>query len=415
MTRRTFVSPVPCPGPVAAAFLILAALSASAEDWPYFRGPNQSGSTTEDGWQTWFPDSGPRIAWNRNVGIGCSSVVVSGDRALTMGNRDDKDVVSCLNVDDGKVIWEFEYDNPFEKRMHDGGSASTPTIDGDFVYTLSYNGHVHCLKLSDGRPVWKRNLVRHFEGELPRWKYAGSPFIAGDLVILDAGGEGNSVLALNKHTGEKVWGSGSDASTYASTVAFSQDGRDAIVLFRAEAIVAYDRAIGDELWRIPWKSKYDVNASTPTVIGNEFYFSSGYGTGRTAKYRLGANGPEQVWLNEELKTKMSSCVVHNGAVFGITEVKARLLCLDQDSGEIQWEARDFTQYGSLIVAGDHIIALTEKGELVFVEANPRAFRELARAQVVEGKCWVTPSMANGRIYCKNNVGDLVVVDVRPDS
>lgn len=415
MARSFHLSPFQVLGLSTAAILAAAVSPAGAADWPYFRGPNQSGTTPESGWQTAWDGGGPTVAWKKNVGIGTAGVVVSGDRAVTIGNRNGQDVVSCFNVDDGALIWDFAYENPFEERNHEGGSASTPTIDGNLVYTLSYNGHVHCLNLSNGSLVWKHNLLREFDGEPPRWKYAGSPFIAGNVVILDSGSKGSSVLALDRRTGEKVWGSGSDGSTYASPVSFVQDGKPAVVLFRAEAIAAYDLATGDELWRIPWKNKYDVNASTPTVIGDEFYFSSGYDTGRTAKYKLGANGPKQVWLNDELKTKTSSCVVYNGAVFGITEAKERLLCLDQDSGKILWEARGFTQYGSLIVAGDHIIALTESGELVIVEANPNAFRELARAKVIDGRTWVAPSLADGRIYCRNNKGDLVVLDVRPDS
>ena len=37
---------------------------------------------------------------------------------------------------------------------------------------------------------------------------------------------------------------------------------------------------------------------------------------------------------------------------------------------------------------------------------------LARAQVLGGKCWTTPVLAHGRIYCRNAKGTVVCLDVR---
>ena len=45
-------------------------------------------------------------------------------------------------------------------------------------------------------------------------------------------------------------------------------------------------------------------------------------------------------------------------------------------------------------------------------ATPASFKPTARAQVLGGKCWTAPVLANGRIYCRNGRGDVVCVDVR---
>lgn len=393
------------------ATLILA-LSSHADDWPFFRGPNRDGISAETGWKTAWPEAGPSIAWEAEAGVGCASIVTTGDRVVTMGNREDEDNVTCFHADDGRVLWTHTYACEFEKRMFEGGTAATPTIHDDKVYTVAYDGQVHCLDLESGEPVWTTHLVHDHDGRPPRWKYASSPLVIGPLVILDTGADGGSTLALDKDSGEKKWATGKDEAGYATPMPYRLDGDPAVAVFKAEHMVGYDLKGGRELWRIPWETDYNVNASTPTWIDDSFVISSGYKTGRTARYRFPSNKPTEMWKNEELKTKMSSVVVFKDHVYGITEKKARLMCLRLSDGSVAWETRGFTQYGTLLIAGDHIIALTEDGELVVVEADGSAFTEVARASVLDGRCWVNPILANGRIYAKNNDGHLVCLDVR---
>ena len=39
-------------------------------------------------------------------------------------------------------------------------------------------------------------------------------------------------------------------------------------------------------------------------------------------------------------------------------------------------------------------------------------KELARVKVMGGTCWTTPSFADGRIYCRNDQGSVVCLDVK---
>ncbi len=390
----------------------LFAVTASADDWPFFRGPTHNGISAESGWKTTWPSSGPQQLWTKEVGIGCSSMVTAGNKVLTMGNRDDRDTVWCLDTDSGKEIWTHEYTCEFDKRMFEGGTASTPTLHDGRVYTLSYDGQFFCLDLETGKVLWKKHLVEDFGGRLARWKYSCSPLVIGDKVIVDTGSDGNSTLALDRKTGKKIWGVGDDNAAYSSAIPFRQASGEGILMFKAKHMVAHDLASGRELWRIPWETSYDVNASSPIALKNHVVISSGYKQGRAVLMELTKGKPKEIWRNDELKTKMSSCVVKNGRVFGISEKKARLMCLDLKTGKEVWESRDFSQYGTLMIAGEHILALTEQGELVVVEANPNEFRELARAEVLNKRCWVSPVLSNGRVFCKNNDGKMVCLDVR---
>ena len=87
----------------------LFAVAAPAEDWPFFRGPPHNGMSQETGSERTWPASGPQQVWRQEVGIGCASMVTAGNKVLTMGNQDDRDIVWCLDVDSGKKIWTHEY------------------------------------------------------------------------------------------------------------------------------------------------------------------------------------------------------------------------------------------------------------------------------------------------------------------
>ena len=54
--------------------------------------------------------------------------------------------------------------------------------------------------------------------------------------------------------------------------------------------------------------------------------------------------------------------------------------------------------GQILIEDDLIVALTEFGELVLVEATPTAFRELGRIEALRkgSKTWNTPALDHGR-------------------
>lgn len=401
----------------AVAMLIGSGALALAGDWPFFRGPDRNGVSKETAWSHDWPSSGPRVAWRAKVGIGVSSVVVAGDRVVTMGSRKEsnEDTVWCFDADSGRVLWRFAYPSQFDARQFEGGVASTPTIDGSLVYTLGYEGQLHCLRLQDGGVVWRKHLVDDFGGRYSNWKYAGSPLVVRDMVILDAGADGSSTVALEKNTGRKIWGGGDDLAGYATPIPFECGGRSGVLVFKARAMVAQEMASGRELWRIGWKTVYDCNASTPTVTGDRLFISTGYGgrSARGALYQLGDGEPRQIWLNQDIETKMNSAVIHGEHGYCISETKGGyLMCFDLRDGGVAWKEGSFAPYGTLMIAGGRMVILDEHGELVIAEATPAGYHELARAKVLSERCWVMPVLANGRIFARSNLGQLVCLDVR---
>ena len=385
-------------------------VSTVSADWTHYRGPGAHGVSSEK--MPALPAGGPQQIWTAKVGTGTSSVTVSGERVFTMGNTDGKDVVWCLNAKTGSVVWKHEYPLDLDKRMFEGGTAATPTLDGNRVYTVSHQGDLFCLDATTGKPVWAKHYQKDFGGKRPQWGFAGSPTVEGNLLLLEVGGNGASTVALDKATGATVWKSGDDAAGYASPVVATIAGKRTVVMFKAEHVVGLDLA-GRELWRTPWKTSYDVNAATPMVSGDKVFVSSGYGSGG-ALFEIGAGGATERWRNKGLKAQMNTPALFQGHVYGIDGQAgpgSPLTCLDLATGATKWLEKSVGG-GAAVVADEKLICLTEKGELVIALASPSGFKALSRTQVLGKRCWVQPTYAAGRIFCRNNEGDLVALELK---
>lgn len=386
-----------------------------AKDWPYFTGPAFTGASEESKWSADWGDEGPKVAWKAKVGTGAASFSVSGNRVLTSGSDKDKETIYCFDRTSGKELWKFTFDCNFEKRMFEGGTAATPTIDGNHVFNLSYDGQLYCLSLDKGEVIWKTHLVDDFGGNLSRWKYASSPLVQGDLLILDCGGKGNSTLALNKKTGKKVWGQGDENAGYATPTPIKLKGKPAVVVFKGTAVVAHDLKTGKRLWEVPWKTSYDVNASSPVPLpNNRLLVTSGYKDGRAVLFDVSGSKPKELWRNDDVKTKMSSAVVHDGHAFAVNsdgDHKNSLICVSLATGKTVWSQKGFGQ-GTLTLAGGKLVVLGEKGTLVVADATGAGYKLVGEAQVLGSRCWVKPVLSYGQVFMKNNKGQVVCADLK---
>ena len=80
------------------------------------------------------------------------------------------------------------------------------------------------------------------------------------------------------------------------------------------------------------------------------------------------------------------------------------------TGKEMWKQRGFGE-GSLIFADGHLIVLGTGGNLALVEATPAAYKEKTGAQVLNGKCFTAPSLANGKLYVRNET-EMICLDLK---
>jgi hypothetical protein len=172
---------------------------------------------------------------------------------------------------------------------------------------------------------------------------------------------------------------------------------------------------GKELWRIRWLTQYGVNAADPVLDGELVFISSGYGKG-AALLKPGAGPePELVWKSKVLRTQLNAAVLIGGYLYGgdgDASDKPALKCIAIADGKEQW-SEPGVSVGALMAAEGKLIIMGDHGELVIAPASPKGFQPTARAQVLGGKCWTAPVLANGFIYCRNSRGDVAALAVRP--
>ena len=173
--------------------LVLAGLAAAVaglcavavgDDWPIYRGAAHNGISAETGW--FAPGAQLKVLWSADIGPSCSAMTVVGDRAYTMGNKADNDIVYCFDAATGKEAWKFSYPEKLDPENYEGGPNATPTVDGKCVYTVSKTGKLFCLDAEKSTKIWEVRLA----SKKPTWGYAGSVLPLGDKLIVNAGDHG---------------------------------------------------------------------------------------------------------------------------------------------------------------------------------------------------------------------------------
>ena len=386
------------------ALMALGALTATGGDWPCWRGPDRNGISLEKGWQAQWPAAGPKQLWRAAVGTGFSSFSVSGGHVFMMGNSNNNDCVFCLEADTGKKVWEQSYPCLLDPKNFEGGPCATPTVADGRIYTFSRKGDLFCLDAAKGTVLWSKNLNRELGLEIPTWGCASSALVEGAMVVVNMGSAG---VALDTKSGKVIWVSAKSAGAYATPVPMKFGGEQCLAILTRQSLVAVEAADGRQLWSYPWKTDYDVNAADPIVDGDKVFISSGYNHG-CALLKVTGSTPEKVWENKNLRNHFNSCVLWQGHLYGPDD--SGLRCVVFETGELKWTNHEFGK-GSLMVADGKLVALSEKGELIIAEPSPVEFKPISRAQVLTGKCWTTPVLSNGHIYCRNAAGDVVCLDV----
>src|SRR5687767_6173008 len=293
-----------------------------AIDWPQWRGPNQDGVSPETGLLQQWPAGGPKLVWDiTGIGNGYSSVSTAGDVIVTAGEVGGQSSVICLNAKDGKQIWAEDIGKTGTPGCcNAGGPRTTPTIDkaAGLVYAISQYGEVAALNLKDGKEAWKKDLIRDFGGQLPEWGFSSAAVVDGDRVLLTAGSDRGTVVAVDKKTGQTVWqtaeltdGQGKD-SHYSSLVIATIDGVKQYIQLTQKSLAGINPADGKLLWRANRPGRTAV-IPNPVVFGNLVYVTAGYGVGCSCfEVKKSGNKFEatELWNNKEM-------VNHHGGVIRV--------------------------------------------------------------------------------------------------
>jgi outer membrane protein assembly factor BamB len=384
-------------------------------DWPQWRGPNRDGLSRETGLLAAWPQTGPREVWQQPANAGYSNLAIANGKAITLLQDGEDEAVVCWNAATGQELWRYKYSCHYMDPQG-SGPRSTPSIEGDRVYTVGAKGMFHCLKLENGDVIWKHDLVQEFHGLVPRWGVSFSPLVEGELVFANPGGPGgNSVIAFNKKTGDLAWKNLDDPPAYSSAVGATLCGKRQIIFFTQTGLVSVTPQDGSLLWRFPWLTRFDANIATPIVVGDYVFISSNYDRGcAVLEVTLGKDGAFQaksVFEHNRMRNHFSTCVFYQDHLYGFDN--DTLECMSFRTGEIAWKKKDFKK-GSMLIADGKLIILGESGTLALAEASPLDYRQISSFQFSRNKCWTAPVLTGGRLYVRDEQ-KIVCYDLRGGS
>ena len=438
-------------------WLMLATVSncALADDWPQWLGPQRDGLWRETGIVKSFPAGGPPVRWRTPIGAGYTGPAVAGGRVFVTDRVLAKDAknptnpfnrgvipgserVLCLDEATGKVLWQHEYECPYDV-SYPAGPRATPVVSGGKVWTLGTEGHLFCLDAKDGKVIWSREFKKDFNAKTPLWGFSANPLLDGNRLICLVGGEGSVAVAFDKDTGKELWRAlTAKEPGYCPPMIFQAGGRRQLIVWHPESLNSLDPETGKVFWTEPFAVRSGLTVPTPRVLGDKLFITSFYNGPMMLKLAADKPAAEVVWRgtsnNERNTDKLHAIMctpwLEDGHIYGVCSY-GQLRCLKADTGERLWETfkatgatgenggrNDRWAHAFLIKHADRFFIANEKGDLIIAKLSPQGYEEVSRAHLLEPTgnagarpvVWSHPAFANKRAYMRNDK-ELICVDL----
>ena len=410
-----------------ALMVLLTVACAFAADWPWIYGPQRNLTSEQRGLLRTWPKEGPTVLWTAPVGAGFGGPAISGDKVYLL-DRDERvgDKLRCLDLATGKELWSFAYDAPGKFMF--SGSRTTPTVDGDNVYTCGPLGDLYCISAKTHTPVWQKNIWTDFGGaggpgaQLPTWGIVQNPLIYRNLLIVASQAPQAGVVAYDKLTGELKWKTQplSGTAGYVSPSIVKVAGEDHLVMITASvgrgrnasggSVNGIDPLSGRTLWTygnwqcaIPVPHAVDAGDGRVLITGG---YSAGAAMIRVQKAADGAYSATELFKNPDFGSHTQPPVLykdHFYAHYTINERSDGLACMTM-AGQVTWKTGEdpaFVRGGAVLADG---LLLTTDGntKLYLVEPDPSGFKPLASAVMLEpGTNWAPLALVDGKLFIRD--------------
>ena len=420
-----------------ALIVTLSAACVLAADWPGYFGSKRDGTSSEKGILRAWPKEGPKVLWTVPVGIGYGGAAVSGGKVYML-DRDDKvgDKIRCLDLASGKELWNFAY-GALGKFDHPG-SRTTPTVDGDRIYTCGPIGDLYCISTSTHTPIWNKNIWKDFgggsnvpsnfmnggprESSLPIWGITQNPLIYRNLIIVASQTSQAGVVAYDKLTGELKWKSPvlSGGAGYASPSMVKVGGEDHLVMVTAAqgfgrnasggSANGIDPLSGKVLWTYTnWQCIIPVPHAADAGEGR-LLLTGGYRAGaamiRVQKKADGGYEVTELFKNANFGSHTQPPILykdHFYAQYTINERSDGLVCMSMD-GQVKWKTGEeppFNKGGAVLVDG-LLLAVDGSTKLYLIDPDPSSFKPLASAELLEsGENWAPIALTDGKLLMRD--------------
>ena len=439
------------------SFVLLSTLCTTApfttalfgDDWPQWLGPQRDGVWREDGVLAAFAPEGPRLRWKADIGSGYSGPAVAAGRVFVMdrvarGSLHEGKLlhdgsapanpnflrrllpgterIVCLDESTGETQWIHEYDCPYTTTARYAiGPRVTPTVDQQRVYTLGSEGNLFCLSVEDGDVQWSKEFKTEYGWEAPEWGAAAHPLVDQDKLICVVGGQGTTVVAFDKVTGEERWRAlSSERPGYCPPVVYEIGGRRQLIIWHGEAVNGLDPETGQLLWSAPIESTFGMSIGMPRLFERSLFMTSFNRKSAVVRIADDFQSAEITWLGGPktgIGGVLDTAAIDGEHVFGCGP-DGRYTCARLSDGKQIWTSYEPTTgkrpgawaNAFTIKHGDRYFLANDIGELIIARLTPQGYDEISRAQLIKPThdignrtvVWSHPAFANRSIYLRND-------------
>ena len=301
------------------------------------------------------------------------------------------------------------------------GPRTTPTVDGNRVYTLGAEGDLFCLETETGQVVWHRNVRDAYQVETPEWGFAAHPLIDGDRIICMVGGKGATVVAFNKLTGKEIWRNGDAPQPgYCAPMIYQLGGKRQLVVWDSDHLRGLNPETGVAYWQVGIKPAFSMSIGAPQQEGNRLFVMGYSRVSAMVQVAADGNSATVIWRGD---TKRGVGGVFNTAVIRDGHIYAggqggRYMCVRLEDGEQQWSTFEPSTGGRpaswanvfTVPNGDRYWLFNDLGEVTIAEMSPKGFHSISKTQLIEpthriGRrtvVWSHPALANRHIFIRND-------------
>jgi outer membrane protein assembly factor BamB len=375
--------------------------------WTQWRGPDRDGSFQGQPLPDRLDDSSLKRLWSADLGPSYSGPIVTEDRVFVTETRDEKyEVVSALSRATGDVLWQAQWQGsmqvPFFARENGSWIRSTPVWNEGRLYVGGIRDVLVCLDADNGEMLWKKDFPAETGSRDPDFGFASSPLVHGDAIYVQAGG---GLHKLNKEDGSVVWkslddGGGMFGSAFSSPVVATINGVEQLLVQTRTTLNGVNLQDGRVLWSQEVPNFRGMNILTPVAFDNSV-FTSSY-RNHSFLYDIASSGDQwSVATRWQVKKPayMSTPVEKDGFVYMHLQ-NQRFTCLDLKNGETRWTSEPFGKYSSLIIQGDKVLALDQRGELLLFRATPEKFDLLSDYRVSDQETWAHLAASGDELFVR---------------
>lgn len=380
-----------------------------SQEWPQWRGPSRAGVLSTSEIPNTWPDNLKRI-WQIDVGTGHASPIVSQNRIYIFDRRRGEEVVSRINPNDGKIVWQKAYPAPYTMHPaatgHGKGPKSTPAVSGDKLITFGISGILSCYDTESGKLNWQKDFSKQFKQTSPLYGTAMSPLAVNGLCIAHVGGhDDGALIAVDLQTGETKWQWNGDGPAYASPIIGDISGSRQVVTFSQKKIVAVDFATGALLWQIPFTTPWIQNCVTPVLYENDLILS-GLSQGIMRIKVEQTNGGwtiKEIWKNSEVGCYMSTPVLFDDLILIFSNKRKGLYAsLDASTGQVFWQSSGREgDNAALIRAGDLLLSLNSDAKLIVAQRKAQEFTLVKEYSVADSPTYAHPVIFDRKVLIKD--------------